>query len=158
MRDYQKSKVYAAEHILEAMLNNAVESGNPVVEVGGVTVTLPPEAKFGSIESIQTYVDKVLQMPSVIEHFGQKRTIFVRKRKGVKMAHYSAGVIAIPDDQTRWALREMVVLHEIAHAFSPSGHGPKFVQAELALLRLVMGPEVELALRILFDENGVESH
>ena len=55
-------------------------------------------------------------------------------RRGVTAAHYerrptTARGVAVPDGRTRWALRELVVLHEIAHHLCDAEppHGPEFV-------------------------------
>jgi len=158
MRDSQKSLVYESEFVLRDIYRRAAQSGNPMVEMNGAHVTLPPEARFGNVETIQSYVDRVLQMPSVIEAFGESRRVMVRKRKGVTKAHYSLGEIAIPDTRSQWALREIVVLHELAHHYSPRGaaHGPEFASTFLTLLELVVGPEAALILRMIFADNGVQ--
>lgn len=158
-RDTHRSRVYRAETILGRMLDRCDSSGNPVVQIHGITVTMPPEAKFGSLESVSTYVDRVLAMPSVIERFGVARRVTVRERKGAREAHYEpdGAVIAVPvsASETRWAMRELVVLHELAHHLCPdSGHGPRYTQTLLSLLELVMGAEVALVLRVLYGQNG----
>ena len=159
-RDTRRSRGYRAEAILARMLARCDSSGNPVVQIHGITVTMPPEAKFASLESISAYVDRVLAMPTVIERFGAARPVTVRERKGAREAHYErdGAIIAIPvsASETRWALRELVALHELAHHLCPdSGHGPRYIQTHLTLLELVMGAEVALVLRVLYDQNGV---
>lgn len=160
-RDLQKSKVYAAENILARLYSRAVESENPVVTINGVTVTLPPEARFASVESIQAYVDRVLAMPAVREEFGDAATrpVRVRRRRGSKAAHYCAGEIAIPDQHDgKWAMRELVVLHELAHHLARiGGHGPRFANTMLTLFGLVLGPETELIGRMLFADGQVST-
>jgi putative metallohydrolase (TIGR04338 family) len=55
-------------------------------------------------------------------------------------------------------LRELVVLHEVAHHFDITDgptHGPTFLDIYLTLLDLVMGPQMALALRILLAHNDV---
>lgn len=155
MRDSQRAKVYAAQNILHWLFDSAVQTGNPCVTVNGVTVTLPPEAKFACVPSIQTYVNRVMFMPG-IEEF-KRFTPKVRHRKGTTKAHYQAGTIAVPTDREgSWALRELVVLHELAHHLAPGDqHGPMFVSTFLTLLGVVMGPEVELIGRMVFIDNGV---
>lgn len=154
MRDFQQSTVYATEHLLGELFDRTVESDNPVIQVEGVTVTLPPEAKFASIESIQRYCDRVCDMVEV-------SGVHVRAtRSDAKSAHYEprGAVIAIPDGRKRWALRELVVLHELAHHLTPSGvasHGGEFVSNFIDLIGRVMGPHAQLAARIVFDTNGV---
>ena len=157
-RDFQRSKVYSSEFVLRDLLAQAKSSQNPIVTVAGITVTLPPEAKFGSLESSQDYGDRVLSHPAVKDCFPWVGSnVGVRRRRGVTKAHYSrmGREIAIPD-QVDWAMRELVVLHEIAHHLSPGGHGPEFADAFLTLLGAVMGPEVALVLRVIYDDNGVD--
>ena len=156
MRDTQRGRVYSAQHNLGQIFDNA--RTNPTFTIEGITVTLPPEGKFASLESIQAYVNRVLRHPAVTAEFphldGAK--ILVRRRKGAKAAHYERATqtIAIPD-QVGWAMRELVVLHELAHHLSWDQHGPQFVGAFVALLDAVMGPEVALVARMLFSHNNV---
>lgn len=159
MRDNQKSKVYASEGAVARLYDTAVQTGNPVVTVNGVTVTLPPEAKFASVESIQSYVERVLALPAIRATYPALSLSVpkVRHRQGTKKAHYCAGEIAIPTDRAgKWAMRELVVLHELAHhlAFRDQ-HGPRFVSTLLHLLGTVLGPEVELVARMTFIDNEV---
>ena len=50
----------------------------------------------------------------------------------------------MPERRTTWALRELVVLHEVAHHLCDSDppHGPEFVATFCELAAAVMGPEV----------------
>lgn len=159
MKDSQQGKVYRAEHILQFMLDNARD--NPMVTIEGITLTLPPEAKFSTVEDVRRYVDRVTRMPSVVAAFGEA-SIAVRPRKGTTKAHYQRNTqtIAIPEIGSRWALRELVVLHEIAHHYSRHtlpAHGPQFVGTLITLLELVMGPEAALLARILYAQNGAKA-
>lgn len=160
-RDSQKAKVYSAQNVLHWLYESAEQNGNPVVTVNGVTVTLPPEAKFASVESIQSYVERVLALPAIREAYPALSLSVptVRHRKGTTKAHYSAGEIAIPTDRGgKWAMRELVVLHELAHHLAIlDGHGPRFAATLLTLVGAVMGPEIELIGRMVFDDNGVDA-
>ena len=54
----------------------------------------------------------------------------VRARRGVTAAHYEnaagAGTIAVPDRRPAdWAMRELVVLHEVAHHLQPGRAGAR---------------------------------
>lgn len=158
-RDSQRQKVYDAEHALQRFYDVAVQIGNPVITVRGVTLTLPPEARFASIESIQTYVDRVRALPGLSHHPRAALPVTVRARKSDGKAHYENGkaVIAIPDTLGSWALRELVVLHELAHHLAwGDQHGPRFAAALLDILGATLGPEVELALRIIYDDHEVD--
>ena len=85
----------------------------------------------------------------------------VRARRGVTAAHYEwtpeSAVIAVPDRQTDWALRELVVLHEFAHHLAQADppHGPEFVAAFCELAEAVMGAEVGYVLRVVYAKEGV---
>ena len=158
MRDSQKSKVYHAENILRQIVDNSRD--NPTFKIEGITLTLPPEAKFSSVEDVKRYVDKVVHLPAVAEKFGVF-PVAVRSRKGQRIAHYESfpPTVAVPENGTRWALREIVVLHELAHHYAGNraGHGPKFADTFITLLGLVMGPEMGLLSRIIYQQNDVKA-
>jgi putative metallohydrolase (TIGR04338 family) len=158
-RDFQRAKVYAAENILARMYDRAAESGSPEVSLHGVTVTLPPEAKFGCVESVQAYISRVMALPAVVAEFGSKTVPAVRHRQGTRAAHYQAGTIAVPTARDgRWAMRELVILHELAHHLAwGDRHGPRFVSTFITLLGAVLGPEIELLARMLFADGGVQT-
>lgn len=155
MRDSQRETVYQAEYRLRDLYDTAEMLGHRVVTIDGITLTLPPEARFGCIPSMQRYVDRVV---------GQGQ-IAVRERRGVAKAHYEpwARTIAIPNGRNRWACREIVVLHELAHHRTRSdhtggvaAHGREFVGEFTQLLSDTMGPEVGLAYRVLCSHSGVK--
>jgi putative metallohydrolase (TIGR04338 family) len=159
-RDTQRGKVYAAEQFVRTLFDRAAEHGSGAVDFFGTALTLPPEARFGSVESVRQYVDSVLSHPAVRRQWPGGESVSVRPRRGVTAAHYEirkgSAVIAVPA-RDRWALRELVVLHEIAHhlcAATPP-HGPEFVSTYAALAGLVMGPEVEHVLRVVYLKEGV---
>jgi putative metallohydrolase (TIGR04338 family) len=104
---------------------------------------------------VQRYVDEVLA------HVGADRPLTVRARRGVTAAHYErlddGATIAVPDRRSTWALRELVVLHEIAHHLCDADqpHGPEFVATFCELAGAVMGPEVAHVLRVVYAKEGV---
>jgi putative metallohydrolase (TIGR04338 family) len=154
-RDTQRAKVYAAEEFVRTLFDRAAEHGNNVVEFFGTQLTLPPEGRFATVTAVQRYVDEVLA------HVGADRPLTVRARRGVTAAHYErsdeGATIAVPDHRSTWALRELVVLHEIAHHLSEAEppHGPEFVAAFCELAEAVMGPEVAHVLRVVYAKEGV---
>jgi putative metallohydrolase (TIGR04338 family) len=154
-RDTQRAKVYAAEEFVRTLFDRAAEHGNNVVEFFGTQLTLPPEGRFATVTAVQRYVDEVLA------HVGADRPLTVRARRGVTAAHYErsddGATIAVPDHRSTWALRELVVLHEIAHHLSEAEppHGPEFVAAVCELTEAVMGPEVAHVLRVVYAKQGV---
>jgi putative metallohydrolase (TIGR04338 family) len=160
-RDTQRSKVYAAEEFVRTLFDRAAERGNPAVDFFGAQLTLPPEARFASVDSVRRYVDDVLNLPSVRARWPTAEPLTVRGRRGATAAHYeydgAVATIAVPERQTTWALRELVVLHEIAHHLSPvqPPHGPEFVATFGELAAAVMGPEVGHVLRVVYAKEGV---
>ncbi|HPX36665.1 MAG TPA: TIGR04338 family metallohydrolase [Mycobacterium sp.] len=162
-RDTQRSRVYAAEQFVRTLFDRAAEHGSRAIDFFGEEITLPPEARFGSVESVQRYVDDVLAMPAVTRRWPGAAGITVRPRRSAIAAHYEnaggSGVIAVPD-RTRadWAMRELVVLHEVAHHLSHgtgAAHGPAFTATFCELTGTVMGPEAGHVLRVVYAKEGV---
>ena len=165
-RDSQRSALYAAERLVHNVFERSASGAN-VLAIAGTTVTLPPEARFGSVDSVRDYVDRVLGMENVAIRFARARTpVTVRTRRGQHQAHYEydsgggPGVIAVPvATHGRWAMRELVVLHELAHHLSPGSaldkHGPRFAGTLIDLVGLVLGPEAALVYRVTFGDSGI---
>ena len=164
-RDQHRSAVYAAEDQLGRLL-----ARGGTVDFYGSTLTLPVERRFADIASVQRYVESVLALPSVRERWPHVAPVRVRERSGLSRAHYEpatptrSAAIAIPlagPVEVRWAARETVVLHEIAHhmvAHTPTAgpwHGPAFCGVLLWLLGTAVGPEAALAVRAAFDGAGI---
>jgi putative metallohydrolase (TIGR04338 family) len=160
-RDGQRAKVYAAEQFVRTLFDRAHEHGNGTIEFFGANITLPPEARFASVDSVQRYVDDVLGLPSVLQRWPAAGPLAVRARRGATAAHYeydgNFATVAVPERHTTWALRELVVLHEIAHHLCrvEPPHGPEFVAAFCELADVVMGPEVAHVLRVVYAKEGV---
>jgi putative metallohydrolase (TIGR04338 family) len=161
-RDSQRAKVYAAEEFVRTLFDRAAEHGSQSVEFFGTQLTLPPEGRFGSVASVQRYVDDVLALPAVRKRWPAVAPLRVRARRAAASAHYEnrddTGVIAVPDrDTADWALRELVVLHEVAHHLCQAepAHGPEFVTTICELTELVMGPELGHVLRVVYAKEGV---
>jgi putative metallohydrolase (TIGR04338 family) len=160
-RDTQRAKVYAAEEFARTLFDRAAEHGNRVIEFFGTQLTLPPEGRFASAQSVQRYVDDVLGHPAVRARWPTAGVLTVRPRRGATAAHYErtedGATIAVPDRRSTWALRELVVLHEIAHHMCDAEppHGPEFVATFCELAEAVMGPEVAHVLRVVYAKEGV---
>lgn len=153
-RDTGRAAVYRAERLVHGLFDHASAAAG-TVDCLGVNLTLPPEARFGSIPAVQDYVDRVLAL------LGRTDGVRVRSRAGDTAAHYERGpaVIAMPAGREGgWALRELVVLHELAHHLTGvpgPAHGPEFTGTLIDLASEVMGPEAGLALTVVFRESGV---
>jgi putative metallohydrolase (TIGR04338 family) len=167
MRDFQQSQLYAAQRFVDRQLEWAADGGN-TVSVFGSTLTIPLEARFGTIASAQSYIDWQLASPWFKEAFPDAvAPVTIRNRSGDKKAHaeMAKGVIALHDKPqvgASWALRELVVLHELAHIVfyrisnTPVAlHGPEFAGVLIKLAENAMGPEIGLLLRSSFIESGV---
>ncbi|MGB6206624.1 TIGR04338 family metallohydrolase [Mycobacterium sp.] len=161
-RDWQRSKVYAAEEFVRTLFDRAAEHGSASVEFFGAQLTLPPEARFASVPAVQRYVDEVLALATVRRQWPNVSPLKVRARRAATAAHYEnrdgAGIIAVPDRATAgWAMRELVVLHEIAHHLCDAQppHGSQYVATLCTLAELVMGPELGHVLRVVYAKEGV---
>ena len=160
MRDSQRGAVYEAEGLVRTMFDRAEERGLRTVEVHGSTITLPVERKFGSVESVQDYCDRVLALNWARATWPRASVpVIVRARAGNRAAHYTQDTIAVPVDRDgRWALRELVILHELAHHLDEGGgpsHGAEFVDRYLTLVGGVVGPEAVFVLRAAYLAGGV---
>jgi putative metallohydrolase (TIGR04338 family) len=157
MTDYQKQRVYDVEHSIQAILDKVAASEDPyLLVVAGSTLIIPLERKFGRIEDIQAYVDLCCHVLKVVPPR-------VRARKTTHKAHYCAGEIAIPTNEaqaagkTGWAMRETVVLHELAHHLARGDqHGAAFVGKFLSLIKEFMGSETWLLALSTFDSLGID--
>lgn len=144
------------------MLDRAA-AGSSTVDFFGSRLTLPPERRFADLASVQRWVDAVLALDPVCERWPATPPCEVRPRRGSSRAHYQApGQIAVPLSE-RWALRELVLCHEVAHhlvfhdprvSSEVAAHGREFVDAFVDLVQLVIGAEVALLLRAGLDEVG----
>ncbi|EOM76846.1 TIGR04338 family metallohydrolase [Rhodococcus rhodnii] len=165
VRDRQRSLVYDAEELVRTMFDRADQRGMRTVEMLGSTLTLPIERRFGSIDSVQAYADAVLGLRWIRARWPRASDpVRVRARKGAAAAHYErdGGVIAVPgySGGTAWAMRELVVLHELAHHLDPApdageAHGPGFTAIVLELVAEIIGHEAGFVLRAMYAENGV---
>ncbi|MFD3593808.1 TIGR04338 family metallohydrolase [Nocardia sp. NPDC058640] len=162
-RDSQRAKVYDGEQLVRGVFDRADEFGHRTVDVYGSQLTLPVERRFASVESVQSYVDKVLAL-NWVRAQGERAAVpvRVRARSGSAAAHYEPAnaVLAVPlhTGSTAWALRELVVLHELAHHLADpaeAAHGPEFCTRYVELVDGVIGVEAGLLIRTTFAGCGV---
>ncbi|MCE5291664.1 MAG: TIGR04338 family metallohydrolase [Nocardiaceae bacterium] len=172
-RDSQRSRVYDAEKLVRAMFDNVASSSRREVQLHGSTITLPIERRFASVESVQHYVDRVLSLNWVRNTWPEAAIpVTVRSRAGQTAAHYEpqSATIAVPPGQPGrvWAMRELVVLHELAHHLAPrtpngapqsssdSPHGPAFLGRLLTLVSELIGAEAAFVLRVTLHDCGAQ--
>jgi len=162
MRDNDKTKVYEAE-----FATRDLSTYGGTVELHGNRMTLPIERKFASLDSIQTYVDAVLNLNWVRAAWPESGGVRVVKRKGIAYATYRHATREMRINDTHdgmWALREIVVLHELSHhlMFATHGfndklqsHGVEFRAIFLAMVEELIGPEIAWILRMQYMERGL---
>ena len=162
-RDAQRSRVYRAEDAWAARLD-AARRGAVLATVGGSSVILPAERRLGSLEAARDYAGAVLTLPEVVEVVGDVRPPALRPRRGSRAAHWEPpGTVAlpVPEHGEPWALRETVLLHELAHHVGETtsrshGHRPPFPAVVLLLVSAVLGQEAALALRVDYGSARVQ--
>jgi len=158
MTDVQRARVYAAEQVWALRLD-AARRGARSATVAGSSLVLPRELLFGTLGAAQVYADARLDgwgLPPVV----------LRVRRGQAKAHFEAGrpaVIAlpVPEHGEPWAMREAVLLHELAHHVSAGldgepGHGPPFPARLLQLVRRALGDQAAFALQVDYAEHRVQ--
>jgi putative metallohydrolase (TIGR04338 family) len=162
-RDAQRARVYRAEDAWAARLD-AARRGAVLATVGGSALLLPAERRLGSLEAAGDYVRRVLALPEVRAAVGDVDPPVLRTRRGGRAAHWQPpGTIAlhVPPHGEPWALRETVLLHELAHHAGEttgrcSAHRAPFPAVLLLLVAAVLGDEAALALRVEYGEHDVE--
>lgn len=136
---------------VEYRVRRWLEMAGPVRVFGSVWYP-EAEVKFTDVHDVQPYVDKVLA------HIRCPRPITVRERRGDRFAHYEAGgTIAVPPRRVggHWALREIVILHEIVHHLVPGhGHDGTFARTFVDLLNDTGHPVLGRMLEIACFEGG----
>ena len=160
-RDRQRGQVYEAENLVHRIFDRSAEF--PVVEVAGSRLTLPVERHFATLQSVQSYLDAVLESAPVRRTWSRAAVaVAARERSGQQQADYQrlTAVIAVPlhSGNRAWALRELVILHELAHHLADSDeepHGPGFAGRLISLISVVIGEEAGFLLRTTMWDNGV---
>ncbi len=161
--DSQRSRVYRAEDAWAQRLD-AARQGAELATVAGSSVLLPGERRFGTLQTAETYAAAVLAQPAVVAVAGPLVPPALRVRRGVQAAHWEPpGIIAlpVPTHGEPWALRESVLLHELAHHVGETtglarGHRAPFPAVVLLLVGAALGAAAVLALRVSYGEHDVE--
>lgn len=125
---------------------------------------LPAEVRFGDLRAAEAYVASVLALAEVEALAGRVPPPELRPRRGQRAAHWERpGVIALPLPRhgEPWAMRETVLLHELAHHVGETtglsaGHRAPFPAIVLALVQAALGEEAAFALRVAYGEEHVE--
>ena len=149
--DRDRARVYAAEDAW-AMRLDAARRGAVRATVAGSSITLPGARRYGPLAAAQEHADRLVSPP-----------VRLRERKGQTRAHWEQpDVIALPVPRygEPWALRESVLLHELAHhtAFHRHGcadHGVSYRACMLELVTTAMGEQAAFALQVDYAEAGL---
>lgn len=161
----QRQRLYDAEHQVRRQLEFAA-AGARTVTVAASTLVLPLEVRFGSLQAAQGYLDAVRGTGAFTQCFPRAAAapLRLRPRRGDRSAHYEApGTIALhePERGTGWSLRELVVLHELAHHAAhhdlpaEAPHGRHYAGAFARIVADTMGPETGLLLTAAFADHDV---
>lgn len=169
-----------AVYSVEDRIQRWLDQPGPV-RVFGSDFLPEPEVRFSDVPDVTRYVARVLEHlrasvgatgtaadssgradgPGTTDDALVARLaapVRVRVRRGSAGAHYEPGVIAMPprDKGGAWALRETVVLHELAHHLAPeAGHGPAFVARLLWLYEQTGHPVLARMAQAAFDQAGM---
>lgn len=162
-RDGQRARVYRAEDGWASRLD-AARRGAPLATVAGSAVLLPAELRFGSLAAASSYAQALLTLPALTAVTGPVAAPELRLRRGQRAAHWEPpGVIALPVPVRGepWALRQSVLLHELAHHVGEStgrtaGHRAPFPALVLLLVQVALGEQAAFALRVAYGQEGVQ--
>jgi len=171
-----RTKVGAAK--LRVVVPDFAKSAGTLMVLGADCVVMSDTSELGPIDpqviladgngnrirhSVQSYLDAVLESAPVRRTWSRAAVaVAVRERSGQQQADYQrlTAVIAVPlhSGNRAWALRELVILHELAHHLADSDeepHGPGFAGRLISLISVVIGEEAGFLLRTTMWDNGV---
>lgn len=164
--DPDRRAAYAAEEHLYGWLA-AARPEQPEIVVDGERFTPETEPRFTDPRAAATYVDQVLAHLRDRDrgYAGRERLpVRVRARAGNQAAGYErlTTTIALPSYEVggRWALRGLVVLHELAHHLTEdpeAGHGPAWRATYVRLLEDVGSPVLAGLLHRAFRAEGLDA-
>ncbi|HWU33237.1 MAG TPA: DUF2786 domain-containing protein [Marmoricola sp.] len=179
MDDPDQKTTYAAEDLVTAWLDaTSPETGEVRVTLTRAgrskVVTFTPEAepRFSSPAEVAPFVQRVLaRLKQQSKEFGsnyrgrEQKPVEVVASLAFKSAKYSDGWIALPQRERggAWALRGMVVLHELAHHLNTGvdgviidEHGEGFRTTFVQLLEDLGWTEIATMLREAYHQVGLD--
>lgn len=160
MIDSDREQAYSAEDRVIQSLNWAAESQTGIITVDfhGSMLLLEQDKKFGDVASMQTYVDMIWPL------VGTGPAPTVRASRSGRRSLYRGRDHVIHMSMERWSRREIVLLHEIAHAVvrctTGSGavpaHGPVWRRTYPAVVEAAGMGTASLLLRDAFSSLSPE--
>ena len=159
----QTDSVYKAENYIRFLADEARKQDNGLVsaQILGSTFNIPMDRTFGDIESVRRYANIVIQRMS--HKYPRMAGVKISQQARMKAKSYyrpSTHEIVLAGnvgaDLNRWAMRELVVLHELAHAAAPVGesHGAKFTAIFSELLEEMLDNNMGIIARMAYHEAG----
>lgn len=179
MDDPDQKSTYAAEDMVTTWLD-AVSPDTGVVQVTvtregrrrPVDFTPEPEPRFSSPSDVTRFVDQVMErLRQQARSYGsnhrgrEKRPVEVMSFPGWKKATYRDGVIQLPTRERggAWALRGLVVVHELAHHLNTGvdgaiidTHGAGFRATMVQLLEDIGWIQIAAMLREAHHQLGLD--
>jgi putative metallohydrolase (TIGR04338 family) len=137
-RDYQKFRLYKAEHVLEDM-----------------------SQRLETTQEMAAFLTKVMNSAPIQRRYAPylRSTLTVSDGRGRRRACGGYGRIRMP----KWARTTYIVLHETAHTLTirkygegTSAHGREYAAIYLDLVRFGMGKEAHAALLASFKAHKVK--
>ena len=179
MDDRDRRTTYAAEDMVTAWLDAvSPETGQVQVTVRRdgrthqVSYTPEPEPRFTRPPDVTRFVDAVLaRLQDQARQYGshyrgrEKQPIRVVAHSGWKKASYRDGMIFLPQRERggSWALRGLVVLHEVAHHLNTGvdgtiidAHGEGFRTTFVQLLEDLGWVQTSAMLREAYAQTGLD--
>lgn len=145
----RQTGIYTAELEVRRIMRNPRE-----LAPNGHLGLYPVELCWTTVEQVQGYLEIVLSWPWDRWRTG-KAWPCIAHWDDWPTPHYRSGVICLPKSAP-WNLRELVVLHELAHHFTQGQqHGPAWVQAFVDLVSTCIDPIVGQLLRTHFNQQGI---
>ncbi|MFT4298947.1 MAG: DUF2786 domain-containing protein [Aeromicrobium sp.] len=179
MQGTDRKTTYAAEHMVVAWLDTtSPEDGTVRVSLGEgpdrrvVTYTPEAEPRFSRPAEVTHFVERVLErLRSQARAFGsnyrdrEQRPVEVVAHRGWTKASYLDGTIRLPQRERggAWALRGLVVLHELAHHLNTGvdgtiidSHGDGFRATFVRLLEDLGWSEIAAMLSEAYRQVGLD--
>lgn len=180
VEDPDQKTTYAAEDMVMQWLDAASpETGEVRVRMErdgrthSVTYTPEVEPRFSQPPEVRVFIDKVTdRLRQHARESGstfrgrEQRPVTVVAVRGWKKATYRDGMICLPERERggAWALRAMVVLHELAHHLNTGidgaiidEHGEGFRETFVQLLESIGWVEIAAMLRDAYRQAGLDS-
>lgn len=179
MGDPDRSTTYAAEDMVTAWLDaTSLETGEVQVSIRRdgrhrqATFSPEVEPRFSRPSEVTVFVEKVLdRLQDLSRQYGsgyrgrEKKPVRVVAHSGWKKASYSEGFIFLPARERggSWALRGLVVLHELAHHLNTGVegaiidvHGEGFRSTFVRLLEDIGWVQIAAMLREAYAQTGLD--